>query len=243
MGKDKIAIISDIHANIEALDEVYKDIEKEKVDKIICLGDVVGYGPNPNEAIDMVKDRVLYTIKGNHDEGIINENVLFDFNEYGIKAIEWQKNILKKDGFDFLSTLNFDMKFDDFQIVHGALSDYFKYILTISDALEEIKYMERDILFIGHSHRTAVFDLNDKIYYPFKEMGEFKLEKDKKYIINPGSVGQPRDYNPLSSYLIFDQENYKLIFKRVAYPFDITREKIIKGGLPEFLGDRLIIGF
>ncbi len=243
MGKDKIAIISDIHANIEALDEVYKDIEKEKIEKIICLGDVVGYGPNPNEAIDMVKDRVLYTIKGNHDEGIINENVLFDFNEYGVRAIEWQKNILKKDGFDFLSTLNFDIKFDDFQIVHGALSDYFKYILTISDALEETKYMERDILFIGHSHRTGVFNLNDKIYCPFKEMGEFKLEKEKKYIINPGSVGQPRDYNPLSSYLIFDEENYKLIFKRVPYPFDITREKIIKGGLPEFLGDRLIIGF
>jgi len=140
MGKDKIAIISDIHANIEALDEVYKDIEKEKIEKIICLGDVVGYGPNPNEAIDMVKDRVLYTIKGNHDEGIINENVLFDFNEYGVRAIEWQKNILKKDGFDFLSTLNFDIKFDNFQIVHGALSDYFKYILTISDALEDKIY-------------------------------------------------------------------------------------------------------
>lgn len=243
MGKSKIAIISDIHANIEALTEVYKDIEKEKVDEIICLGDIVGYGPNPNEAIDMVKDRVKYIIKGNHDEGIINENVLFDFNEYGVRAIEWQKGILKNENLNFLSTLNFDMKFENFQIVHGALSNYFKYIITIFDALEEIKYIERDILFIGHSHRAGVFDLSDKIFHSFKNPGEFIIEKNKKYIINPGSVGQPRDYNPLSSYLIFNQEDNRLLFKRVNYQFEITREKIIKNGLPQFLGDRLIIGF
>ncbi|MGB9750158.1 MAG: metallophosphoesterase family protein [Caldisericia bacterium] len=243
MGKNKIAIISDIHANIEALTEVYKDIEMEKIDEIICLGDIVGYGPNPNEAIEMVKNKVNYVIKGNHDEAIINENVLFDFNEYGIKAIEWQKRILKEEGFNYIKTLNFEIKFDNFQIVHGALSNYFKYIMTVFDALEEIKYIEKNILFIGHSHRAGVFDLDDKVFYSFKEPGEFILEKNKKYIINPGSIGQPRDYNPLSSYLIFNQEDQKLIFKRVPYEFDITREKIIKNGLPQFLGDRLIIGF
>lgn len=243
MAKNKIAIISDIHANIEALGEVLKDIEKESIDEIICLGDIVGYGPDPNEAINMIKEKVKYIIKGNHDEGIINENILFDFNEYGIKAIEWQKKILKKESFDFLATLTYDFKFNNFQIIHGALSNYFKYIITISDALYELNYMEREVLFIGHSHRAQIFDLKEKKVYSFKDGGDFKLEKDRKYIINPGSVGQPRDYNPLSSYLIFYPDDYKITFKRVFYPFDITREKIIKNGLPEFLGDRLIIGF
>lgn len=243
MGKGKIAIISDIHANIEALIEVFKDIDKENVDEIICLGDIVGYGPNPNEAIDMVKEMVNYVIKGNHDEGIINEEVLFDFNEYGVKAIEWQKRILKNENLNFLSNLNFEMKFDTFQIIHGALSEPFKYIFTIFDALEETKYLERDILFIGHSHRAAVFDLNNKVFHSFRDGGEFILEKNNKYIINPGSIGQPRDYNPLSSYLLFNQEDNRLIFKRVSYDFEKTREKIINCGLPQFLGDRLIIGF
>lgn len=243
MEENKIAIISDIHANIEALKEVLKDIEKEGVNTIICLGDLVGYGPNPNEVVEAIKERAKIVIKGNHDDGIINSDILFNFNEYGIKAIEWQKRIIDFRNIDFLKQLENEKTFEEFQIVHGSLSDYYKYIMTIYDAIEEISFMKRDILFVGHTHRAVIFELEKGIYHSFKDGGDFILEKNKKYIINPGSVGQPRDFNPSSSYLIFYPKELRVKFKRINYPFYLTREKIISSGLPEFLGDRLIVGF
>ena len=107
MGKDKIAIISDIHANIEALNEVKKDIEKENVDEVICLGDIVGYGPDPDKAIEIIKDFANYIIRGNHDEGLVDESITFDFNIYAIEALKWQRNVLKDKDFNFLKNLEY----------------------------------------------------------------------------------------------------------------------------------------
>jgi len=243
MEDDRIAIISDIHANIEALNATIEDIKNEGIKNIICLGDIVGYGPNPHEAIEIVKEISNFIIRGNHDEGLIDETTTFDFNSYALEALNWQRKILDdKDKF-FLKNLPYFLKFDDFEIVHGALSDFFKYITSIEEALFEKKYMKRNILFIGHTHRAGVFDLNEKRFYPFPNGGEFVLSKNRYYIINPGSVGQPRDLNPLASYLIYYRNENKILIKRVNYPFEITREKIIKNNLPNFLGDRLIIGY
>jgi putative phosphoesterase len=243
MGKDKIAIISDIHANIEALNEVKKDIEKENVDEVICLGDIVGYGPDPDRAIEVIKDFANYIIRGNHDEGLVDESITFDFNIYAIEALKWQRNVLKDKDFNFLKNLPYFLKFEKFEIVHGALSDFFKYITNIDEATFEKKYMKRNILFIGHTHKAGIFDLSEKRFYPMPFGGEFKLSNDSCYIINPGSVGQPRDFNPCSSYLIYFQNENKILFKRVCYSFEKTREKIIKNNLPIFLGDRLLIGY
>ncbi|MCX8095630.1 MAG: metallophosphatase family protein [Caldisericia bacterium] len=243
MSNDRIAIISDIHANIEALHAVLDDIEKENIKNIICLGDIVGYGPNPHEAIELIKDKAEFIIRGNHDEGLVDEMVTFDFNSYAIEALKWQRNILDEKDKIFLKNLPYFLKFDTFEIVHGSLSDFFKYITNIDEAIFEKKYMKRNILFIGHTHRAGVFDLNEKKFYPFPNGGEFTILPDRFYIINPGSVGQPRDFNPLSSYLIYYKNENKVKIKRVIYPFEITRDKILKNNLPQFLGDRLIVGY
>lgn len=243
MGNDKIAIISDIHANIEALYEVLNDIKKEEIKSIICLGDIVGYGPNPHEAIEIVKESAEYIIRGNHDEGLVDESITFDFNSYAIEALNWQRKVLDEKDKLFIKNLPYFLKFETFEIVHGALSDFFKYITNIDDAKLEKRFMKRNILFIGHTHRAGVFDLYENKFIPFPYGGEFTILKDRYYIINPGSVGQPRDFNPLSSYLIYSKSENKIIFKRINYPFEITREKIIKNNLPQFLGDRLIIGY
>lgn len=243
MGRDKIAIISDIHANIEALSSVIKDIKKENIQEVICLGDIVGYGPDPQKAIEMIKDFATYIIRGNHDEGLVDESITFDFNTYAIEALKWQRKVVEDKDFYFLKNLPYFLKFEKFEIVHGALSDFFKYITNIDDAIFEKKYMKRNILFIGHTHRAGVFDLTDSKFYPMPYGGEFQLLNERFYIVNPGSVGQPRDFNPNSSYLIYFQNENRVLFKRVNYPFETTREKIIKSGLPNFLGDRLLIGY
>lgn len=243
MEDDRIAIISDIHANIEALNAVLEDIKKEEIKNIICLGDIVGYGPNPHEAIEIIKDNAEYIIRGNHDEGLIDESITFDFNSYAIDALKWQRKVLDEKDKLFLKNLPYFLKFDTFEIVHGALSDFFKYITNIDEALLEKSFMKRNILFIGHTHRAGVFDLYEKKFIPFTYGGEFTILKDRFYIINPGSVGQPRDFNPLSSYLIYFKKENKIKFKRINYPSEITRDKIIKNNLPQFLGDRLIVGY
>ncbi len=243
MEQNKIAIISDIHANIEALSKVIEDIEKENVKEVICLGDIVGYGPDPEKAIEIIKDFANYIIRGNHDEGLIDESITFDFNIYAIEALKWQRKVIKEKDFQFLKNLPYFLKFEKFEIVHGALSDFFKYVTNIDDAIFEKKYMKRNILFIGHTHRAGIFDLTDSKFYPMPFGGEFKLHDGRYYIINPGSVGQPRDFNPSSSYLIYFQNENRILFKRVNYDFEITREKIIKNNLPIFLGDRLLIGY
>ena len=243
MEYDKIAIISDIHANIEAFEAVLTEIDKEKVDKIICLGDMVGYGPNPNEVVDLVIEKKITSIKGNHDEGMVNQSVVFQFNEFGRKALKWQRSIIKRTNFLFLESLPFESVFDDFQIVHGAPSNYFKYIITLKDALDEKKFMKKNIVFVGHSHRAGIFSITDKKYFPMPEGGEFILEREKKYIVNSGSVGQPRDLNPDASFMIYYPKIGKVIIKRVKYPKEVTRKKILELGLPEFLGDRLLMGY
>ena len=242
MECDKIAIISDIHANIEAFEVVLSEIEKENVDRIICLGDIVGYGPNPNEVVDLIIEKNITSIKGNHDEGMVNQSVTFQFNEFGRKALEWQRGILKRNNFLFLESLPFDLVFNDFQLVHGAPSNYFKYIITLRDALNERKFMKKHVVFIGHSHRAGIFSINDREYLPMPDGGDFVLKKGKEYIINPGSVGQPRDLNPDASFMIYYPVPGKVLIKRVKYPKEVTRKKILESGLPEFLGDRLLVG-
>lgn len=243
MEISKIAVISDIHANLEAFEVVLGEIEKKEVDKIICLGDIVGYGPNPNEVVELVAKNNIISIKGNHNEGMISPSVAFQFNEFGRKALEWQRKIMERKNIDFLKTLPFELIHNNVQMVHGSPSDYFKYIITLTDALYEESFMKKKKVFVGHSHRAGVFSITDKRYFPLPEGGEFTFEDDKKYIVNPGSVGQPRDLNPDASFMVFYPEENRILIKRVSYPYKLTREKILKAGLPEFLGDRLIVGY
>jgi predicted phosphodiesterase len=246
----KRALISDIHSNIESLEAVLADIRDQGISEIFCLGDLVGYGPNPREVIDeIMKCRVC--LLGNHDQG-----ALFDpegFNSGAERAIFWTRNQLENAGgppaqrqrrWDFLGELprNYQEQGDKFLYVHGSarnpLNEYvFPEDIYNKRKLEKIFTLVSQYAFQGHTHVPGVFTENFNFFSPEEINNEYRLTKEKM-MINVGSVGQPRDGNPRACYAVLEDEVVR--FRRVEYPFDKTIAKIYE--IPEldnFLGDRL----
>ncbi len=245
----KRAIISDLHGNIEALSAVLADIESQKVDEIFCLGDVVGYGPDPRECIDVCQNFQLVLL-GNHDNG-----ALFDpdgFSSGAEKAIFWTRQQLEDsdvDGanerWDFLAKLPRTHRDGDFLFVHGSPRSPLNEYVFPEDVYNQRK-MERLFGFIhqycfqGHTHVPGIFTENCRFYSP-TEIGNHYELGEQKIMVNVGSVGQPRDGDPRSSYVIVDDS--KIEFRRVEYDAQPTRAKIYAiDALDNFLGDRLLEG-
>ncbi len=243
----KRAIVSDIHANLEALEAVLRDIETQGVDQIYCLGDIIGYGPNPLECIDRVMDFQL-TILGNHDQGAVYDPE--GFSSGAERAIFWTRQQLENGGKDeanlrrlnFLCELQRTHREDGRLFVHGSarspLNEYvFPEDIYNTRKIEKIfGYIER-VCFQGHTHVPGVFTDDGRFFSPKDLSGRYVLGQGKT-MINVGSVGQPRDLDPRSCYVILDDE--VIFFRRVEYPLDETIEKIY--AVPEldnFLGDRL----
>jgi len=240
----RYAIVADIHGNLEAFIEVKKQLKKENIDKYICLGDIVGYGANPKECIELSKRLFDIIIAGNHDWASCG---LFDvkyFNPYAREAVLWTQNVINEEEKNFLRSLPLTCQVDNFEIVHGSLHhpDEFNYILSVSEALKTFKLMKTQICFIGHSHAPVILSKDDKNEIKCINENEVKLENNLSYIINVGSVGQPRDGNPKSSYCIYDTDKKMIKIKRIAYPVAVAGDKIIKAGLPPFLAVRLSAG-
>jgi len=237
----KIAIISDIHSNLEALTKVLSEIKD--VDKVFCLGDIVGYGANPGECLEMIRDRVGLCIAGNHDYGVIGKTDIQYFNSAARQAIIWTRSHISDLAKKYLDSLSLTESYDDMSFTHGVFSfpESWNYIFSLEDAVREFHYMDSSIGFVGHSHIPGVFF--EKIgEYGTLENSEFTFEDRVRYIVNCGSVGQPRDGDPRASFCIIDTDDKKVIMHRVAYNVERAREKIIEVGLPESLGDRLIYG-
>lgn len=245
----KRAIISDIHGNLEALETVLADIEQQGIDEIFCLGDVIGYGPNPRECIDRCKDFQLCLL-GNHDNG-----ALFDpdgFSSGAERAIFWTRRELEDtshegcvERWQFLAGLPRTYRDGDLMFVHGSPRSPLKEYVFPEDVYNQRK-IERIFGFIqkycfqGHTHVPGVFTENCRFYSPDDLSNEYELG-DQKVMVNVGSVGQPRDNDPRSCYVILDGN--KLAFRRVEYPFDTTRNKILDiAELDDFLGERLTVG-
>jgi len=245
----KRAIISDIHGNIEALTAVMEDIKAQNVDEIFCLGDVVGYGPNPRECIDACRDFKLVLL-GNHDNG-----ALFDpdgFSSGAERAIFWTRQQLEDtsiDGaaerWDFLAKLPRTHRAEDHLFVHGSprspLNEYvFPEDVYNQRKIERIFGFIHQYCFQGHTHVPGVFTENCRFYSPTEIGSEFELN-EQKIMVNVGSVGQPRDGDPRSSYVTVDGN--ALTFHRVEYDPTDTRKKIYAiDSLDNFLGDRLLEG-
>ena len=245
----KRAIISDIHGNIEALTAVLEDIKAQDVDEIFCLGDVVGYGPNPRECIDECRNFQLVLL-GNHDNG-----ALFDpdgFSSGAERAIFWTRKQLEDTSFqgaeqrwDFLAKLPRTHRVDDYLFVHGSprspLNEYvFPEDVYNQRKIERIFGFIHQYCFQGHTHVPGVFTENCRFYSPTEIGNEFELN-EQKVMVNVGSVGQPRDGDPRSSYVTVDGN--QLTFHRVEYDPTPTREKIYAiDSLDNFLGDRLLEG-
>lgn len=242
----RYGIISDIHSNYEALSVAIEELKKEKVDKIICCGDLVGYGPNPNECIELVNTHNILSIKGNHDAAVLGEANLDWFNDDAKSAVVITKQMLNKENLLFLTTLKEFYTENNILFVHGSPRDFlYEYLITISSLRANIHYMKQQIAFCGHSHVPFIyfFDsvLNKDGLIPVSTK-IIQLDKTKKYIINVGSVGQPRDNNNRACFVIFDYDSFTIKFVRTEYNFTLTQQKMRNLNLPDFLITRLEFG-
>jgi len=241
----RYGLISDIHANLEALEVVLAALEKESVDQILCLGDVIGYGPNPNECVKLVQQHTAICLVGNHDEASLGRVDLDLFNYMARQAIEWTTGQLSDASTAFLKSLLYIQSYDKFMIVHASPDEprRWNYILNLEDAAQGFAAFTESICFIGHSHTPWVIPLPPD--GPMRVSHEYPLaiKDDCRYLINIGSVGQPRDRNPEAAYGILDMEPLRYSLKRVPYDVATTQKKIRATGiLPAFLADRLATG-
>jgi predicted phosphodiesterase len=237
------AVISDVHANIEALEAVLKDIKKRKTERILFLGDAVGYGPNPNECLDALRDACSVLLAGNHDWAAIGRTDIEYFNEHAKAAILWTREALTGDNGRFINTLPVltELKKEKMLIVHSTPKEpeAWHYLLTLWDAEINFHYFDQRICILGHSHLPFVIER-----LPSGEMITYNdgadLGKGRRYIINSGSVGQPRDRDPRACYALVEDDRVE--FVRVGYRIEETQRKMRDAGLPLPLIERLSRG-
>ncbi|MFI5251493.1 MAG: metallophosphoesterase family protein [Bacteroidota bacterium] len=231
----RIAILSDIHSNLEALQQALSIIVEKKVDEVVCLGDTVGYGANPNECVDLVRKTTPHILLGNHDEAIINPDIAQTFNPNARAAAEWTASQLTDENKRFIKSLPYDYAIEDLYFVHSSPFEphEWHYILSASNANKNFEFFSERICFIGHSHEPMVYceDIWTKEVLP-----------GKRYIINVGSVGQPRDKDPRLSFGLYDTETYRYENIRATYDVKTASEKIRKIGLPFVLAERILVG-
>ncbi len=224
----KLGILSDIHGNLPALEAVLRDCEKQDLETLICLGDVVGYGASPNECCDLVRERCAACVMGNHDSALCEITPMQFFNAYARAAIEWSQARIEASHKQWLGTLPFTHTLADVLFVHATPKDpgAWNYIHNPDEAAVHFAVMSPGrTAFIGHSHIPAHF-----------------AGPEGRRIINIGAVGQPRDRNPLASYLIYETDTGSFQWSRVQYDIQKAAQKIRDAGLPEFLASRLFIG-
>ena len=238
----RFAIFSDIHANWEALEAVLHDAKERAVTSYICLGDVVGYNANPHECVVRVREMECPIVKGNHDEQASLAESSRDFNELAEHAIEWTRANLTGDDKDWLRDLRLERQVRDFTIVHATLDTpaQWGYVFNNLDAAASFTYQHTAICFFGHTHVPMAFIRDDGVRRVTFE--QIHVETGRKYFINAGSTGQPRDGDWRAAYCIYDTERNLIELHRVKYDLDTAQKKIIKAGLPRLLADRLALG-
>lgn len=241
--KMKYVLISDIHANLPAFRSVAGTFPGGE-SAILCAGDVVGYGAEPNECVDMTLSLGARCVMGNHDAAAAGAADINCFNEWAKEAVRWTRSRLSSGSRGFLEALPMVIIDDDITVVHGTLHspEEFMYMDTGAKAMHTFEAMDNNVCFLGHSHVPGFFTLREgKVYYSSYKR-RLRMEKGLKYIVNVGSVGQPRDGDNRACYCVYDPERKEVEFRRVEYDVTSARESIIKAGLPEYLGDRLTRG-
>jgi predicted phosphodiesterase len=237
------AVLSDVHANLEALDAVLKDVDRRNIPDILFLGDAVGYGPDPNECIDLLVERSRVLLAGNHDRAAIGLTDITYFNVYARNAIEWTMKVLTEKNREILGTWPFEreMKDEDVLLVHSTPKEpsEWHYLLTLWDAEMNFQYFGNRFCFLGHSHQPFVIE---KV--PSGELVTHKdgtrIREGSRYIINTGSVGQPRDGDPRACYAIINGGDIDIV--RVSYDVASVQDKMKKEHLPEHLIERISMG-
>jgi predicted phosphodiesterase len=238
----KYAIIADIHSNLEAFEVVLRDIEAQKCDQIVCLGDIVGYNANPKECLKIVRELNIPCIKGNHDEYCSTNEPMEGFNPHAADAIAWTRQQLDEDEKKFLRELKYIRLINNFTIVHATLDvpQRWGYVFDKLMAAASFTYQNTNVCFFGHTHVPLAF-IRDSVVRG-GTYSKFKVEPGKKYFVNVGSVGQPRDNNPKAGYVIYDMNEMTIELRRLDYDIKKAQAKIIAAGLPQRLADRLAVG-
>ena len=231
----RFAVVSDIHANLQAWNAVLLDIRSQNLDRIVCLGDLVGYGPNPAEVLRSVHANVNHIVLGNHDAVICGKMDEALFNESARQIIDWTRSQLNRNARRFLASLPLSVEAGAFRCVHGDFSDpaAFNYILDPGDAMASWLAVEHQMLFVGHSHVPGIFLLGPSGTPHRVPPQDFEIEEGKRYIVNVGSVGQPRDGEARASYCIFDSDTGDVWWRRIPFDLDQYREALLATGIPE----------
>jgi predicted phosphodiesterase len=239
----KYAIVSDVHANLESLDRALASLNADDI--LVSLGDVVGYGPSPNEVVQRLRERCAHAVLGNHDLAALENFGVENFNAAARAAIVWTQSVIDEPTRAWLNELPYELRFPEFLLVHGAPEQYFDYILDKAAAAEAFARTDAPVIFVGHTHIAQWWSCGPDGEIGHKHMqhgGELELEAGKRYIIDVGSVGQPRDLNPEASFVLYEPEHRRVKWIRYAYPIEEVQAKMRAVGLPAYLADRLAIG-
>jgi diadenosine tetraphosphatase ApaH/serine/threonine PP2A family protein phosphatase len=244
-----VAVITDIHSNLPALEAVLADIDGREVDEIWCLGDVVGYGADPDACADLVRERCELCLVGNHDLAVLGALDIAAFSEAAAEAVEWTRENIAERTLDFLRELQPEGLRDGIALFHASPRDpVWEYVLSLEQARACLEVQPEPVALIGHSHVSLFFSvpeagsLADTLGSQAGDGSRLEMADGGRWLVNPGSVGQPRDGDPRAAWLELDLESSTAIFHRLGYDIDRAASAIAEAGLPERLGDRLHLG-
>lgn len=240
----KLAVISDIHANLEALQTVLRAIDDLGVDRIWCAGDVVGYGPDPGPCIDLLRERGIETVCGNHDEAVVRGEPRDRMLPEALQVVQWTRTQLTPDQIDWLASLPPLRVLPWFELVHASLipDPPWAYIIDEEGALYHFAYQDCPLVFNGHTHVPLAVLHRSGQRPRLSILQSMFLPRRHRCMIGVGSVGQPRDGDPRAAFVVYEPENCFLEVRRVAYDFARTQARILRKGLPELFARRLAIG-
>ncbi|MCC7061671.1 MAG: metallophosphoesterase family protein [Planctomycetes bacterium] len=244
----RIGILGDIHANTEALTAVVKSMREDGVDVFVQVGDIVGYGPEPSECIDIVRELGCVTCLGNHDAAVLDLLDTSYFNNFARAAIHWTKPRLRPEDLKFLRGLQLVERRPPFTVVHGSLHmpDQFGYVISPVEAIDSLDQQDTQLCFVGHSHVPAIYlrrdDSPQDIHVVPHSEAEISYKGFDRILMNVGSVGQPRDEDPRAAYGLVDTDLGIANIKRVVYDIPGVQRKIRDAGLPDVLANRLALG-
>jgi predicted phosphodiesterase len=238
----KFAIIADIHANLEAFQTVLADIKEQKCTHYACVGDVVGYGANPKECLKIVRDMGMPCVKGNHDEYCSMDEQLDGFNAHAAEAVNWTRKQLNDDERQWLKDLKYFRLVTSFSMVHATLDgpQRWGYVFDKLAAAASFTYQNTPVCFFGHTPVPVAFIRDTMVRGG--TYSKFKVDPSKKYFVNVGSVGQPRDNNPKAAYVVYDVDEGVIELRRLEYDIAAAQKKILDAGLPPRLAERLSYG-
>jgi predicted phosphodiesterase len=241
-------VLTDLHANLEALTAVLQSAGGD-YDRILCLGDLVGYGADPNAVTDWVRANAAVVVRGNHDRACAGLEDLAWFNPVARIAAEWTHHQLTPENREYIAALpKGPIAVEDFQVMHGSLLDEDEYMVQPSDASQAFPYLETSLAFFGHTHLQGGFEwAHSRVRViprlaPGEKESVLELDPDSAYLINPGSVGQPRDADPRAAYALYNPEDKFVTYRRIPYDITTAQEKIHNAELPDVLADRLTVG-